>query len=601
MAPLAVLVLAAFLRIAGLQHAGIRFDDESWYASDARLWHRCARVILDANVIGAMASGETHAVRARMDEVGVDFNDRYAKPCLGFTLLGALAMFVTGDRPVALFWVNALCGSASVLLLYLFASRFLSRGIALGAAALLAVSPQHVYYSRSALTESTTVFFILLGTWLWVRARQSAGRKLSWIAVGAAFGYAITCHYRAALFPILILGAELVPAFVRLIQATWHRLRTSAANCPMAVPQKYPFDSPPYGKTLIPPFMLALGLAIPPLIFEAGLRAARLIANSADGYFPMPTYFEALSTFANRLGPGLDSQASIVLTFTSLSEYTRLFAYQHGLFAAGLAAVGCLALTASKPFGRWVAIMLITTLVLLSVQRYTVARAISAILPFLLLASAAGIAALIRQVRVPPRLVAPVFASSFALLAWYPLRESHAHQVPRDGIAEASRIIMGQGARAVAVPLDAQKYALHLDSTVKVLALENLRNNLSPDEALTSLREKGIRWVILDAQPWHYRQVDPKDDKVFAWYADFEARLLEMGPPEKSLAHLSGFEWEFLAEGWGHAFLEDMRRRQGGRLRIYKLDHDDQAACDFAASKLRTSVTTARRSTGLVM
>jgi len=109
-----VVVTACLLRFDGITTVGIRYDDEGAYVGDARLWHRCALVSTDRQAIGAVMHGDKATLQKRMDDLGVDFAARYAKPSQGYTFLGALAMFAVGDRPAALLTLNAVSGVLTV-------------------------------------------------------------------------------------------------------------------------------------------------------------------------------------------------------------------------------------------------------------------------------------------------------------------------------------------------------------------------------------------------------------------------------------------------------------------------------------------------------
>ncbi len=163
----AVMILAGVLRLGGITRVGIRYDDEACYATDARLWHRCASVLIDPQAVAALWHGDKKAFQQSLDEHGVDFTTRF-HPKQGFTFLAALMMFVVGDRPAGLLATNALLGTFSVLLLYGIAVVLFSRPVALCAAFFMAVSGYHIVYSRSAYTDTTTGFFILLGVFMWV-------------------------------------------------------------------------------------------------------------------------------------------------------------------------------------------------------------------------------------------------------------------------------------------------------------------------------------------------------------------------------------------------------------------------------------------------
>ncbi len=90
---------------------------------------------------------------------------------------------------------------AAALLLLLTRDRL----AALGAAFLLAVDQVHITFSRQAIQETWTTFFILLGTTLAVLARSRRAPALLALA-GVAFGLGISSKFHAV-FPLAVCGA----------------------------------------------------------------------------------------------------------------------------------------------------------------------------------------------------------------------------------------------------------------------------------------------------------------------------------------------------------------------------------------------------------
>lgn len=104
--------------------------------------------------------------------------------------------------------VSALFGVLTVGLTYVFARRSLrSKEIALLSAAILAVLPSHVFYSRLAMQESFSAFFMLLGMFLY-----SSRRNMSVFVLGAAMAFSAVyfTNYRMIILPVLLAGFELV-------------------------------------------------------------------------------------------------------------------------------------------------------------------------------------------------------------------------------------------------------------------------------------------------------------------------------------------------------------------------------------------------------
>jgi len=93
---------------------------------------------------------------------------------------------------------SALCGIASVPLMYIVARRLVSAGAALASAALLAFSPTHVYYSQEARSYTLTILLVLLSSYFFVCAVEE-GRRTDWVLWTVVSILAFYSHYFAAL------------------------------------------------------------------------------------------------------------------------------------------------------------------------------------------------------------------------------------------------------------------------------------------------------------------------------------------------------------------------------------------------------------------
>ncbi len=108
--------------------------------------------------------------------------------------------------------VSAAAGLATLGVVYMFAVRFYgSRITALASAALLAVLPGHIFYSRTGLPEALTTFFFMLGFYFYVFPRK-LGPRTFW--AGLFFALACFTNYRFFILPVVVGGAELFQAFV---------------------------------------------------------------------------------------------------------------------------------------------------------------------------------------------------------------------------------------------------------------------------------------------------------------------------------------------------------------------------------------------------
>lgn len=114
---------------------------------------------------------------------------------------------------------SALFGIASVPLMYVVARKLVSDEAALAAAALLAFSPTHVYYSHEARSYTLTILLVLLSTYFFVRAVE-AGRRRDWVLWTV---FSIAAFYSHD-FAALVLVAQASSLLFRKTPAeTWKR------------------------------------------------------------------------------------------------------------------------------------------------------------------------------------------------------------------------------------------------------------------------------------------------------------------------------------------------------------------------------------------
>jgi 4-amino-4-deoxy-L-arabinose transferase-like glycosyltransferase len=115
--------------------------------------------------------------------------------------------------------LSVLFGIAAIPAIFFLARRLTDNPTALFAAALLAVSPAHVYYSQEARSYSLTLFLVLLSSFFFARAVQQ-GRGKDW-ALWALFSIlAVYAHY----FAVLVLVCQALSLLLlHLGRAQWLR------------------------------------------------------------------------------------------------------------------------------------------------------------------------------------------------------------------------------------------------------------------------------------------------------------------------------------------------------------------------------------------
>lgn len=122
-------------------------------------------------------------------------------PPLAF-LIQNIFMKIFGENVFAFRLPSALLGILSIYLVYLIGSRLFSKNTGLITAALMAVTINHVYISRIGIQESYVIFFLLLGSYLFIRSLENK-KYLLW--TGVAIGFGLLTKYTAfILAPIFL-------------------------------------------------------------------------------------------------------------------------------------------------------------------------------------------------------------------------------------------------------------------------------------------------------------------------------------------------------------------------------------------------------------
>jgi hypothetical protein len=122
-----------------------------------------------------------------------------AKP--GHAVLLAVSMLVLGKTVLAGALVSALAGIGTVAATYALGTHWNTR-VAVSAAVLLAISGQHLVYSREPLVEADGLLFATLGALVYLRNSRL-------VAAGALYGLAFTCNNRLSYLPLVFAVVEL--------------------------------------------------------------------------------------------------------------------------------------------------------------------------------------------------------------------------------------------------------------------------------------------------------------------------------------------------------------------------------------------------------
>jgi len=129
--------------------------------------------------------------------------DDYKMPVYVYLVAGSMKLFGYGDFAVR--FPSAFLGTFTVLCTYLFALELLKRhDIAFMSSFLLAISPWSIHFSRSGYEANVAVFFIVLGSYLFMKGLLR-GRWL--ILSSLSFSVAIWTYLTPRIFvPLLFVG-----------------------------------------------------------------------------------------------------------------------------------------------------------------------------------------------------------------------------------------------------------------------------------------------------------------------------------------------------------------------------------------------------------
>lgn len=111
------------------------------------------------------------------------------------SLISLMSIFVGLEDYTSLI-ISAIFGILTIFLIYLVGRGMYSRESGLWAAFLIAISPYHLYYSRSGYSFTSALFFYILGIYLYYLSQVARSRKLLKLLIsGICIGLAIACHH----------------------------------------------------------------------------------------------------------------------------------------------------------------------------------------------------------------------------------------------------------------------------------------------------------------------------------------------------------------------------------------------------------------------
>jgi 4-amino-4-deoxy-L-arabinose transferase-like glycosyltransferase len=198
----AILAVAAIVRLWGLGTQPVVYFDSGVYLGEGAFLASAAQ-----RAAAALFSPGPNNPLERVALATQDGTDAHppdiAKP--GHAILLAISMLLLGKTVLAGALVSALAGVGTVAVTYAIGMRGWGPRVAIPAAILLAISGQHLVYSREPLVEADGLFFATLAALIYLRARTERGLVLA----GLFWGIAFTCNNRLSYLPAVFFLAEL--------------------------------------------------------------------------------------------------------------------------------------------------------------------------------------------------------------------------------------------------------------------------------------------------------------------------------------------------------------------------------------------------------
>jgi len=366
----AVVLVAALPRLWGLGSQPVLYFDSGVYLGEG--------AFLASAVQRTLASGDLASV-PRVLEQGTDAHPPdIAKPA--HAVLLALSMLLLGKTVLAGALVSAVAGIATVAATYALGSLDWNRRVAVAAAALLAISGQHLVYSREPLVEADGLLFATLGALVYLRSSSLRGLVLA----GVLYGVAFACNNRLSYLPLSLAIVEM---------GCWPGLRPLLRRA----------------------FAVAAGFVAPLFVIEAAYLVARAVGRAAGARMEWLDYVQQLATFSRMNPPDR-------VRFDEWPTYFVDIALMDGPWVLALVLVGIAVLLLRKRWSR--ADLLLAGSLLVPLALYSVystgevrMRHFSLALPWVMLAAALAVDRLVGLLPARRNLLTAAGALALIVLA----------------------------------------------------------------------------------------------------------------------------------------------------------------------------------------
>jgi len=269
-----ILILAAVLRLWGLADQPVLYFDSGQYLGEAQFLSSAARLAFGALVqpgAGAASANPLERIVRAADTGTQAHAPDNAK--VGHAILLAISMLIFGTSAFAAVLVSALAAIGTVAATYAIGALGWGRRIAIPAALLLAVSGWHLTYSREAYAEADMVLFATLAYLVYLRFGLAGNpeRLSALLGAGVLFGLAFACNTRAA-YALLVVAPLELTAWRARGWRLWH-------------------------PTLRRALALGLGFLAPVVLIEGAYLLARSLGRTFGAAVSWPDYAQQLAAY----------------------------------------------------------------------------------------------------------------------------------------------------------------------------------------------------------------------------------------------------------------------------------------------------------------
>jgi 4-amino-4-deoxy-L-arabinose transferase-like glycosyltransferase len=183
-----VLILAAAARFYNLKNCGISEWDSGMHLNGARSYCAAASYFYKKLLHEPVSSFGEYMVK---NGGGYPYS---TKPL--FYPMAAVFLSVFGEHDYSLLFLSAIAGILSVFMLYLIGKEIFNPYAGVVSALMLALSPYHIHYSKSGLSISASILFILLAVYFYIKSLKPAKRPVFYMGLaGFCLSGAFGCHY----------------------------------------------------------------------------------------------------------------------------------------------------------------------------------------------------------------------------------------------------------------------------------------------------------------------------------------------------------------------------------------------------------------------